>query len=93
MCHPSVLDAAVIGVPAPSAIDGEAPRAYVVTQARSAPTEAELQEFVANRVAKYKGLSGGIVFVDSLPKTASGKYLKRYLRDRYAREIQERPRL
>ena len=37
---------------------------------------------MANRVVRHKHLTGGIVFVEGIPKNASGKILRRYLRDR-----------
>jgi acyl-CoA synthetase (AMP-forming)/AMP-acid ligase II len=44
-------------------------------------TEAEIYEWVKERVAGYKRLDGGIIFVDAIPKSASGKILRRILRD------------
>lgn len=93
MSHPNVLDAAVIGIPASSAIDGELPRAYIVPKNPAAVDQGGILRHVAERLAKYKQLSGGIVFVESLPKTASGKYLKRELRDLWKRESQLSPKL
>ncbi|KIV92781.1 hypothetical protein PV10_04047 [Exophiala mesophila] len=93
MSHPNILDAAVIGIPAPSTIDGEVPRAYIVPRNPAAMDRSGIQRYVSERLAKYKQLSGGIVFVESLPKTASGKYLKRHLRDLWKRESQTAPKL
>lgn len=42
----------------------------------------ELHKYVEDRVAHYKWLKGGIEFVDSIPKSPSGKILRRLLRDR-----------
>lgn len=42
----------------------------------------EIREFVDSRVASYKKLRGGVVVVDEMPKTASGKVLKRVLQER-----------
>ena len=44
-------------------------------------TETEIYEWVKERVAGYKRLDGGIIFVDAIPKSASGKILRRILRD------------
>ncbi|XP_045131852.1 4-coumarate--CoA ligase-like [Portunus trituberculatus] len=75
--HPKVKEVGVTGVPHDRF--GEAPRAYVVT---STPTsEKEIHEFMTSHVAPYKQLAGGVVFVSELPKTASGKILRRALRE------------
>ena len=50
-------------------------------------TETEVVEFAAGQLARYKRLEGGVKFVDSIPKTASGKILKRVLRDEAAKEV------
>ncbi|KIW88198.1 uncharacterized protein Z519_11309 [Cladophialophora bantiana CBS 173.52] len=89
MSHPLISDAAVIGVPSSDPVDGELPRAYIVRRPghdADALSEDQVKQYVAGRLAKYKQLNGGIVFVQSLPKTASGKYLKRNLRDLYQKE-------
>ncbi|KAE9978658.1 hypothetical protein BLS_000405 [Venturia inaequalis] len=92
--HPSVLEAAVIGIPDPSegassggAAHSEIPRAYVVRRQDARVTEVELQDFVKGKLAPYKQLRGGVVFVDSLPKNAVNKLLRRELRDRALQEI------
>lgn len=79
--HPKVVDAAVVGVPHP--ISGEVPRAFVVTKDKDAVTEAELKDFVAKKVAKYKRLEGGVTFLDAIPKNASGKILRREVKEKY----------
>ncbi|KAI9010281.1 hypothetical protein DFJ74DRAFT_344820 [Hyaloraphidium curvatum] len=83
--HPYVHDAAVASVPHRSA--GEAPKAYVVLEpaltAHLEPEEirAELRRWCAQRMARYKQPEGGIAFVESVPKSASGKVLRRLLKD------------
>eukprot|EP00939_MAST-03C_sp_MAST-3C-sp1_P004657 g4657.t1 len=70
-----VSDAVVIPVPDDDA--GEIPRAYVVLREAGAMEPDALIEWVGTRVAPHKKLRGGVVFVDSVPKTASGKILRR----------------
>ncbi|KAK5745024.1 hypothetical protein LTR17_001775 [Elasticomyces elasticus] len=86
--HPDIVDAAVIGVPDP-ARDSELPRAYVVRRSGSLekPTTVELHEYMRERLASYKQLMGGIVFLDAIPKNASGKILKRVLREQAKKEM------
>ncbi|KAH8650009.1 AMP-binding enzyme [Xylariales sp. PMI_506] len=84
LTHDDIVDAAVIGVPASNEADGEAPRAYVVRRPGASVqglTESHVYDFVAKSLAKYKRLDGGVRFVDAIPKNASGKILKRILRD------------
>ena len=70
---------AIIGVADPDA--GEVPRAFVVLKdPNNAVTEEEIQCYVAERVAQHKKLRGGVQFVESIPKTASGKILRRVLK-------------
>ncbi|KAL1987210.1 hypothetical protein VTN96DRAFT_4542 [Rasamsonia emersonii] len=83
LSHPQIIDAAVIGVTIPRA-DSEYPRAYVVR--RPGPegqrlTKDEVKKHVADRLARYKALTGGVKFVDAIAKTASGKILKRVLKE------------
>jgi 4-coumarate--CoA ligase len=79
--HPKVKDVAVVGVYVES-IASEVPRAYVVPDTEPSPTLAkELIKFVRDRVAQHKRLRGGVRFIDSIPKSTSGKILRRVLRD------------
>ena len=50
-------------------------------------SEEVVKDFVKARLAQYKQLRGGVVFVDELPKNAIGKYLRRDLRERAKREL------
>ncbi|KIW32237.1 uncharacterized protein PV07_03797 [Cladophialophora immunda] len=84
--HPAVHEAAVIGVPSPDDPSSDLPRAYVVAGS-SDVTEQEIQRYVKERLAAHKQLRGGVVFVDEIPKNASGKVLRRELRDRARREL------
>ena len=76
--HPEVNDVAVIGIPDESA--GELPKAFIVRSPGSEVTAEDLQAFVAEHVASYKHIRL-VEFIDEIPKSASGKILRRLLRD------------
>ena len=65
---------------------GEVPRAHVIKRDGVELKEGEVMGWVGERLAGYKQLEGGVVFVRSIPKTASGKILKRVLREEARRE-------
>jgi long-chain acyl-CoA synthetase len=75
--HPGVADCAVIGKPDPEA--GEVPKAFVVRR-DSALTAEALLDWTRGRLAGYKTLHE-IALVDAIPKTASGKILRRVLKE------------
>lgn len=81
LTHEAVADVAVIGVADPAAPGNELPRAYVVCEDGRQVTEDELKEYVKVNMARHKQLRGGVVFVKEIPKSASGKILRRQLRD------------
>jgi 4-coumarate--CoA ligase len=79
--HPKVRDVAVIGIYSQS-IASEVPRAYVVPGSPPSDELAkELVQFVYERVAQHKRLRGGVKFIDEIPKSASGKILRRVLKE------------
>jgi len=75
--HEAITEAAVIGWPDAEA--GEHPRAYVVRAPGAALTAEDVMAFANGKVAHYKAIRE-VVFVDSIPKTASGKILRRELK-------------
>jgi long-chain acyl-CoA synthetase len=77
--HPDVAEVAVVGVP--DKRWGETVKAFVVPRAGRAPDPDELVEFARRQLAGYK-LPRTFEFVDDLPRTPSGKVLKRALRER-----------
>ncbi|XP_018574151.1 luciferin 4-monooxygenase [Anoplophora glabripennis] len=79
LTHPSVQDAAVIGLPNEEA--GELPLAFVVKKAGKNITEKEIEKFVADSVSPQKQLRGGVIFLKEIPKNPTGKILRRVLRE------------
>lgn len=80
-------DACVVGVWEESQ-STELPLGYVVINknASKKPTAKEIQDWVAEQVAPHKRLRGGVRFVDVIPKSPSGKILRRILRDQAKQE-------
>ncbi len=81
MAHPSVAEAAVIGVPDEQW--GERPLAAVVPAAGAAVTPEELRSFLGERLPRWQ-LPERWCFIDEVPKTSVGKFKKTTLRERYA---------
>ncbi|KAJ6448370.1 phenylacetyl-CoA ligase [Mycena vitilis] len=89
LTHPSIVDAAVVGVP--DVYSGELPMAFVVLQPALASNadidtrfadelRASIFKHVADVKSKHKWLTGGIQFTDAIPRNPSGKILRRLLR-------------
>ncbi|KAJ5087717.1 Acyl-CoA ligase inpC [Penicillium angulare] len=80
--HPDVADCAVIAIPDDAA--GEVPKAIVVKSASAGSdeeTEKSIKKHVEEHKARHKWLKGGVRFIDAVPKSPSGKILRRLLRD------------
>jgi len=89
LSHPDILDAVVFGLPHES--HGETPVAHVQLKAgveRTAEKATDIQQFVAKKVAPYKQI-GSVRFVDVVPKSASGKLLRRVSKDLELKERQK----
>lgn len=86
--HPDVDDVAVIGVEDHERAT-EVPRAYVVPKKSieaGKETEKRIVEWLDKKVASHKRLRGGVRFVAEVPKSASGKILRRMLKERATEE-------
>jgi fatty-acyl-CoA synthase len=85
--HPDVYEAAVI--PVPDEQWGEVPKALVVLKPDASAKEGDLLAFCRSRLAHYK-CPRSVEFLASLPKTGTGKFLKKELRNKYRPENFER---
>lgn len=84
LTHPNIADVAVIGIE--DDLSGELPRAYVVLKKDEHAqkiNEEDVKDWVRERVAPFKRMEGGVVFIEQVPKSASGKLLRRILKDQY----------
>lgn len=80
--HPQVEDCAVLGIP--DDYSGEKPKAYVVAKVGTLPSEAlgrQLLEYVKSQKVRHKWLKE-VEFTENIPKSASGKILRRELREK-----------
>ena len=75
--HPKVAEAAVMGIP--DELRGEMVRAVISLKAGEVATEQEIKRFCLERIANYK-VPKQVIFLDSLPKTATGKIRKEDLK-------------
>ena len=81
MGHPKVAEAAVVGVSHPKW--QERPVALVAVQAGEQVTEAEMASYLSGKVARW-WLPDAYLFVDEVPKTSTGKFDKKVIRDAYS---------
>ena len=83
--HPSIVDTAVVGVRRVGTdSEDELPRAYIVIS-KQVPVKVdhlEVTKFVQDRLSSFKALEGGVEFVDSIPRSHSGKIMRDELRER-----------
>ena len=79
--HPKIMDAAVIGIPDEEA--GEVPMAFIVSAPDQTLTEEDVKAHAAEHLAHYKHVQV-VRFVETIPKSPSGKILRRLLRDQIA---------
>ena len=77
--HNDIADVAVAGITIDSQ---EWPRAYVVLQdtSKGKISSTDIQDWMKTRASKHKWLQGGVVFIDMVPKLASGKIQRKILR-------------
>jgi fatty-acyl-CoA synthase len=85
--HPAVLECAVIGVP--SEKWGETPKALIVLRDGASVTEQEMIEFSRQHLAHFR-CPTSVDFVESLPRTATGKLQKFVIREKYWQGIDRR---
>ena len=89
LTHPSIADSGVVGVQ--DSFDSvERVRAYVLkSPAGPDVTSEDVQSWMRGKVAKHKWLTGGVVFVNEIPKSAAGKIQRKVLREWAKREVQQ----
>jgi hypothetical protein len=97
LLHEDVQDVAVVGIQ-DDVRSTEIPRAYVVLRKHCknehlTTKRRELLEYVQTRVADYKRLRGGVVFVDSIPRSPTGKILRRLLRHENEKKTEDGSKL
>lgn len=70
----------------------EHPQAHIVPNGNGI-TARSILDFMEKRLSAHKRLSGGIVFIDTIPKSPSGKILRRMLQDPYKAQVRDGSRL
>ncbi|KAK4417603.1 4-coumarate--CoA ligase-like 1 [Sesamum alatum] len=84
LSHPSVEDAAVVGIPDDEA--GEIPAACVVMNNKAKESEEDMMDYVSSNVASYKRVRA-LQFVDAIPKSPSGKIMRRLIKENMLKKL------
>jgi long-chain acyl-CoA synthetase len=83
LTHSKIKDLSLVGIP--DEIKGEAVKAFIVLKEGEEGSAEEIQEFCKERMAPFK-VPSAVEFVEEIPRSASGKALRRLLRDREANQ-------
>ncbi|KAJ5975723.1 hypothetical protein N7481_009430 [Penicillium waksmanii] len=84
--HPAIADVAVVGV---VINEEERPRAYVVLAPGQSLTAEQVVQFLDGKVAAVKRITGGVIFLEAIPKNPSGKILRKVLREQAQAELKQ----
>jgi long-chain acyl-CoA synthetase len=79
LAHSKIKDLVIVGIP--DELKGEAPKAFIVLQDDEVTTEAEIRAYCKAKMAPYK-VPVAVEFIEEVPRSASGKALRRLLRDK-----------
>ena len=79
LAHPKIKDLVIVGIP--DDLKGEAPQAFVQIQDGETATEQEIRAYCKAEMAPYK-VPVAVEFIEEVPRSASGKALRRMLRDK-----------
>ncbi|OQD82136.1 hypothetical protein PENANT_c023G11789 [Penicillium antarcticum] len=88
--HPAVADVAVVGA---LINNDERPRAYIVLNPGQSATANDITQFMDGKVSAFKRITGGVVFLDAIPKNPSGKILRNKLREQAKEELKPTAKL
>ena len=77
--HPKIKDLVIVGIP--DDLKGEAPKAFIVLKEGETATLEEIRAYCKPKMAPYK-VPVAVDFIDEIPRLASGKALRRQLRDK-----------
>jgi len=79
LSHAKIKDLVIVGIP--DDLKGEAPKAFIVLREGVSATEAEIRAYCKEKMAPYK-VPAAVEFIEEVPRAASGKALRRLLRDK-----------